>query len=150
MSIKIDPDMLVDPKFLNIPYVLGGREFSGADCIGVAILWLREQGIEYDYDDRQGPVLAHWWEHNPRRFLDAMLAIGEIVRLPDIRRLDCLLFTLGDEGSTFPSCLGVMVDDRHFLVSTRDRGSFVQMINVFWRQKFFTAVRLRKTAGTGA
>ena len=147
--IRIDPNALVNPKFLNIPYILGGREFTGADCIGVAILWLRDHGFEYKYDDGQGAVLAHWWEHKPRRFIDAMQQLGEFVRLQEIRKFDCLMFVLGNEGVTFPSCLGVMVDDRHFLISTENRGSFVQMMDSFWRGKFFAAVRLRETVGGG-
>lgn len=144
MSIKPDPNSLIDKKFIGIPYVLGGREFTGADCIGTAILWLREQGFDYEYDDKQGPVLAHWWEHSPRRFIDAMQQLGSFTRLQELRKYDCLLFTIGDEGATFPSCLGVMIDDRHFLVALKERGSFVQMMDSFWRGKFFAAIRLHK------
>ena len=147
--IKIDPSALVDPKFLNIPYVLGGRTFEGADCIGTAILWLKEQGFEYEYDDKEGPVLAHWWEHKPRRFLDAMRERGEFIRFQELRKYDCLLLVLGNEGVNFPSCLGVMVDDRHFLVATQERGSFVQQLDIFWRHKFFAGIRLHRVLERG-
>lgn len=143
MSIKLDPNSVVDKKFLGIPYELGKRGFDGADCIGVAILWLADQGIQYEYDDSQGPVMAHWWEHNPKRFLDAFLSLGSIIRWPELKKYDCLLL-LGDEVSSYPSCMGIMVDDRHFLTSLKDGGSFVSMLSLDWKQKFWSAIRLRK------
>lgn len=145
--IKTDPNTLVDPKFVGIPYVHQGRSLEGADCIGVAILWLREQGLDYEYDDGKGEVMKNWWERHPRRFLDAMLQIGKIVKFSEVRKYDCLMFVLGNEGNTFPSCLGVMVDDRHFLVSVDGRGSFVQILDMFWKQKYFGAIRLHAAAG---
>ncbi len=143
MSVKIDPNTLIDPKFIRIPYVLGGKDFSGADCIGVAILYMRSIGIDYEYDDGMGPIMSHWWEHNPRRFLDAFLSMGTIVRFPQLKKHDCLLL-FGAEQSTFPSCVGIMVDDRHFLMAMPERGSFVSMLNLHWKNKMFSAIRLHK------
>lgn len=144
--VKTETNSLIDPKFIGIPYKFKGREFEGADCIGLMILWFREQGIEYEYDDGQGPVMAHWWEHNPRRFLDAYLALGKIVHFQDVKKNDVLLL-LGDDLSCFPSCLGVMVDNRHMLVSFEEKGSFVTMLNSHWKKRFFGAIRLHKVAG---
>lgn len=143
MSIKIDPTTLVDPQFIGIPYVLGGKEFTGADCIGVALLYMKSIGVEYEYDDGMGPVMAHWWEHNPRRFVDAFLAQGKLVRFTQLKKYDCLLL-FGAEQSTFPSCVGIMVDDRHFLMAIPERGSFVAQLDLFWKNKIFSAIRLHK------
>lgn len=143
MSIKIDPNTFIDPKFIGIPYLLYGKDFGGADCIGAAILYMRSLGIEYEYDDGMGPVMAHWWEHAPKRFLDAFLGQGSIVKFSNLKKHDCLLL-FGDEQSTFPSCVGIMVDDRHFLMSLPERGSFVTMLNSFWKEKTFSAIRLHK------
>ena len=44
---EIEPNSLVDPKFIGVPYKLNGRTFEGSDCIGLAILWLKETlGVE--------------------------------------------------------------------------------------------------------
>lgn len=145
MSIKFNPQSLIDKKFLGIPYKLGAKTFDQADCIGVAILWLKEQGIDYQYDDKQGPVMAHWWEHKPRRFLDAFLTIGNIVKFSELRKYDCILL-LGDEQSSFPSCVGIMIDDRHFLTSLESRGSFIDMMSMYWKSKFWSAVRLHRVS----
>ena|SRR3990167_10891404 len=140
---KIDPNSLVDPKFIGIPYVLSGKTFEGSDCIGACLLWLKDQGVEYEYDDGMGPIMNHWWEHNPKRFINAFLMAGNIVRFSQLKKYDCVLL-LGAEISTFPSCVGVMVDDRHFLMSIPGRGSFVQMMNQFWKLKTVSSIRLHK------
>ena len=110
----------------------------------MCILWLREQGLFYEYEDCNGPVMAHWWEHSPRRFVEALLKVGDSIRLAEAKKYDCFLFCLGDEGGVFPSCLGVMIDDRHFLISLKERGSFVAMFDEFWRSKHWGTVRLHK------
>ena len=149
ISSRVEPNTLVDKKFIGIPYVHQGKSFEGADCIGLAVLFLREQGVEVDYDDGNGRVMRNWWQKNPRRFMDAMLSMGSVVSLPQARRLDCLMFIFGNEGNTFPSCLGIMVDDRHFLISTEERGSHVQMMSSFWKEKYSGAVRLHKVVERG-
>lgn len=133
---------VIDPKYLGVPYVLFGKTLAGADCIGMAIMWLAEQGIQEVYDDNTGPMMAHWWENNPRRFLDAFLARGSVVRFQQLKKYDCLLL-IGDEQGTFPSCLGIMIDDRHFLTATLKRGSFVAMLDEHWKGKFWSGIRLK-------
>lgn len=143
MSTKINPDALVPAKFLGIPYKLHSKTFEESDCIGLAILWLKEHGLEYEYDDQKGPIMAHWWETQPRRFLDAFLEMGSVVKLSELRKFDCLLL-MGEESNTFPSCVGIMVDDRHFMCSLPSRGSFIAMLNMHWKQRFWSAIRLHK------
>ena len=143
-SSRIDPNTLVDRKFIGVPYILGGSSFEGADCIGLLILWVKDTlGIEYEYDARQGSIMENWWEKNPRRFLDAFLQLGDIVHFHDLRRYDVLML-FGDEQSSFPSCLGVMVDDRHFLMTLKERGSFVEQLSLYWKSKFFGAIRMHR------
>lgn len=149
MAIKIDPGSLVDNKFLGIPYVLGEKTFEGCDCVGLAILYFKSLGVDYEYDDRQGPVLKRWYEHNPARFRDAIAAMGQVVEFANVKKYDCLLFFGEESIMRFPSCLGVMVDDRHFLTATEKDGSFVQMLNLAWKQKFWGAIRLRSVVEKG-
>ena len=147
--IKIDISNLVDSRFLEIPYILGGKEFAGCDCIGLAILWLKEFGVEYRYDDGHGPVLEHWWEKNPHRFLNAISELGRVIQFSDVKKFDCLLFFGEESWNRFPTCLGIMVDDRHFLTTVEKIGSFVQMLNLEWKQKFWGAIRLGKVVEKG-
>ena len=147
--MRIDPASLVEPRFMGIPYALGKATFEEADCIGVCLLWLAEKGLKYEYRDKFGPVLAHWWEHRPRRFLDAVLQYGTILKFSEIKKFDVLLLFGGEEVNQFPTMLGVMVDDRHFLTSTEERGSEVFMLNVHWKNKYFGAIRLHKAIEAG-
>lgn len=145
MSIRIDPGTLVDPKFLGIPYKLFGETFESCDCIGLAILWFREFGIEYEYEDYKGALNTHWYETSPARLLNAFLTLGDVVHFQDLKKHDCLLL-FGNEQCLYPSCIGVMVDDRHFLTTEDGRGSFVAMLNKEWRERFWSAIRMRKVA----
>lgn len=39
-------------KFLGIPYIIGGRDYTGCDCYGLVYLYLKEQGQQlpvYDF-----------------------------------------------------------------------------------------------------
>lgn len=146
MSVKISPEKLIDKKFLGIPYKLHSKTYEECDCIGLAILFLREHGLEYEYDDNKGPVMARWWETHPRRFLDAFLAMGNVVKWPELQKFDCMLLMGEEEGATFPSCVGLMIDDRHFIGSLPSRGSFISELNVYWKSRFWSAIRLHKVA----
>ena len=121
--IKIDPISVVDARFVGIPYKLGGKSFDGADCIGVVILWLKEQGLEYDYDDRDALRMKKYWETSPGKFVDMVSEYGVMITFPQVRKYDFLLFFAGQD-SVFPTLPAVMVDDRFMLLSHRkDAGS---------------------------
>ncbi len=147
--IQIEPNSLVDKKFIDIPYKIGKKEFDGCDCVGLLILYLQEHGVNYEYDDKMGPVLEHWWESNPRRFLNALAQEGELIQFSDVKKFDCLLFFGEESVNRFPTCLGVMVDARHFLIATEKKGSHVTMLNKFWKGRFWGAIRLRKVMEAG-
>jgi hypothetical protein len=149
MSIKINAS--IDDKFIGVPYKLGGKEFSGADCIGICILWLKEQGYEYEYDDGMGKILYKWYQTAPKRFVNAVLNYGNVVQWPEIRKYDVLLFFGVDEICKFPTMMGVMIDDRHFLSSLGDnRTSSVQILDINWKSKFWGAIRLHKVTENGS
>lgn len=142
--IRIDPNSLVDPKFLGIHYELGGKTFVKADCIGIAILWMKDQGFNFTYDDGQSPALKHWWEHNPWRLRNAIFKYGVMVPFSQVKKYDCLMFFLDETANQFPSCIGVMVDDRHFLTCLEGSGSKVYMLNKSWRARYFGAIRFHQ------
>jgi hypothetical protein len=149
MSIQNDPNTLVDPKFIGIPYDLGKRTLEGCDCIGLMIMFMAEHGVQYEYDDKQGPILEHWWESNPRRFLNAISQHGALIQFSDIKKFDILLFFGEESFNRFPTCLGVMIDDRHFLIALEKRGSCVLMLDKIWRGKFWGAIRMHKAVEAG-
>lgn len=132
---------MIDPSLIGIPYKLGAKDKTACDCIGVVTMWLRSEGFDINYEDGKGPVTSDWWERSPRRFMEGVLKIGTVVRFSDLKKYDCLLL-FGNEQCLFPSSLAVMVDDRHILTATEARGSFVEMLSLHWKEKFWGAVRL--------
>lgn len=131
---------------VGIPYKIGGKDKSGADCIGVAAMWLRSQGIDVQYEDGLGKVTEDWFVRRPRRFIDALTQMGDIIRFVDLKKFDCLLL-YGSEMAAFPSCLAVMIDDRHALSATPERGSFVDILDIKIRERFWGAIRLHAARG---
>ena len=146
--IKIDPETIVEKRFLEIPFKYGGKDFKGADCVGTCILWLREQGYDYKYDDRKGRVLEHWFEKKPSRFLDAVNQYGAFVRFESLRNFDLILFFAHTSVTRFPTGMGVMVDDRHYLSNELGKSSFVRMLDLEVKSICFGGLRLYKVLGT--
>ena len=134
-------ESIVHPALIGIPYKLGGKDMRGADCIGVVTMWLRAEGFDVNYDDGHGPVNVDWWEKSPRRFMEALLEVGSVVRFQDLRKYDLLLL-FGNQQCIYPSSLAVMIDDRHILGSNESRGSFVEMLSMSIKDRFWGAIRL--------
>ena len=142
MSFKIDP------KFLNIPYKFGGRGLDGADCVGLLILWFKEQGIDYEYQDKQGAIHMNWYKNNPRRLVESILEYGSLIRFSDLEKNDLLMIT-NNGNETIPICLGVMVGGRHILTTNDKENSFVSMLDMVWRERFWGGIRLTKVLERG-
>lgn len=134
---------LVDPSLIGIPYKLGSKTKKECDCVGVVTMWLRSEGFDVSYEDGKGPITTDWWEKSPRRFLEALLKVGSIVRFPELQKYDCLLL-FGNAQCVYPSSLAVMVDDRHILTATEARGSYVEMLSQTVKDRFWGAIRLKR------
>ena len=148
--IKIDCDSLVDSKFLGVPYLElnAGEEdrgFDGTNCMGICVLWLKSKGYDYSLDFRKEKHLRHWWAHQPKRFVNTIMEHGRFIRFSELRKFDVILFfSESDDSERFPTHMGVMIDDRHYLSSKQEIGSFVRMIDLRDKAKFFGGIRLHK------
>ena len=142
--IKINPDTIIENRFLGIPFKYGGKDFKGADCVGTCILWLRSHGFDYKYDDGKGKVLEHWFESAPSRFVDAVNKYGRLIHFHDLRKFDIILFFAHASVTRFPTGMGVMVDDRHYLSNELGKMSFVRMLDKDARAICFGGLRLHK------
>ena len=90
--ITIKPD--IDEKFIGIPYKLGGRSFEGADCMGMILLWLSENGIHYDYESGDALRMKKYWETSPGKFADMLSSYGTMIPFPFIKKFDFLILFL--------------------------------------------------------
>ena len=142
--IKIDPLTVVPSELLGIPYLHGGKTAQGADCIGLAIMWFEHHGVRFEYKDGFGTVMNHWYVHRPYRLVDAISKYGSVIRFQDLRMHDLLLIFTPNAQVQFPTGMAVMADDRHILSTDQTRGSFVEMLDLSWRERFWGAMRLKK------
>lgn len=147
MSITISPE--IESKFINVPYKLGGRDLRGCDCIGLVVLWLREQGLDYNYDQSDAFRMKKYWETSPSKFVEMVSEYGIMIPFFQVRKFDFLFF-YAEKESVFPTLPAVMVDDRHFLISkNKDGGSEVLMLTKEWKDRFWGAIKLRQAVEKG-
>lgn len=148
--MRYDSNQLIDRKFIGIPYIQFKKTtddlgFGGTNCIGICILWMKDQGFDYKFDDGKGASMRHWWAHSPRRFADALFKFGNTVRFNELSRYDVLLFFSDKDDTTrFPTHMGIMVDGRNYLTASQEKGSYVKMLDMTDKKKFFGAIRLHK------
>lgn len=147
--IKLDTDKIIDKKFIDIPYKFGHQSFDGADCMGVILLWYREQGIVFDYDEKTARNMKVFWERRPAEFLTLVSGFGSFIPFAEIKKYDFLLFFSDGKDDTFPTFPAVMVDDRHFLSNIDKTGSVLTMLNMDWKNRFWGAIKINKAVEMG-
>ena len=147
--IKLDTEKIIDKKFINIPYKFGGQSFDGADCMGIILLWYKEQGIVFDYDESTAKRMKVFWERRPAEFLTLVSQFGSFIPFHEIKKYDFLLFFGDGKDETFPSFPAVMVDDRYFLSNIYRTKSFTKMIDVDWKTRFWGAIKISKAVDMG-
>ncbi|MBI4227669.1 MAG: hypothetical protein HY600_05325 [Candidatus Omnitrophica bacterium] len=144
MSGLHDPNRLVDPQFLGIPYVPRGRGFEGCDCIGLVLLWFREHGYDLGPAGSE-PYTEAWSDEDPQRYLKALLEYGEFVDFRQVQPRDVVMILNHsddlDQDARRVDSIGVVIDPGHFLVSTREFGSRVGMFTVQNLRYFVGAIR---------
>lgn len=143
MSVKIKPN--IDDKFIGVPFVKDGRSHEGTDCLGLVYLWYAHHGVVYEEAHDTGSEAAgFWWAQNPRRYIEGMKQYGHTVAFFELKRHDMILFFDPQINSAMPIDAGIMVDDRHFLWTKVGAASEVQMLNEFFRNRFWGGLRLFK------
>lgn len=141
--------MVIEKKFIDIPYKLGGRSFENADCMGIVILWYMEQGIEFEYNDSIANKMNSFWITRPAEFLSLISTFGEFIPFNQITKYDFLLFYHEKREAVFPTFPAVMVDDRHFLSNFDKTVSRITMIDMDWKQRFWGAIKIKKAVEKG-
>lgn len=144
MIIK-DSEKIIDPKFVDVPFVYEGKTLDGTDCIGLTILFLKEHGFDYEYDPKAEPALHHWYLSSMQKFADAMFKYGKVLGFSELKKFDVVMFFGNDGLDRFPVLMGIVIDEgRHFLMNFREHGSHVVMFDEEWKSKFFGGMRLYK------
>lgn len=146
--IKLDAEK-THSKFIGIPYQSGGQSFLGADCMGIILLWYKEQGIVFDYDERTARNMKVFWERRPAEFMTLVSSFGSFISFQEIQKYDFLLFFGDGKDDTFPTFPAVMVDDRHFLSDMDKTKSRITMLDIEWKKRFWGAIKINKAIDKG-
>lgn len=149
MSIKSNHNLSTEKKFVGIPYKLGGSSFDGTDCFGIVLLWYKEQGIEFEYNDLINNRMKLFWERRPAEFLSLVSSFGEFIPFHEVRKYDFMLFFPDNKDALFPSFPAVMVDDRYFLSNFDNTESKISMIDMTWKTRFWGAIKIKKAVEMG-
>ena len=146
MSIKINPTDIIDNRFVGVPYKLNGKNFDGSDCMNLILLWYKENGITFDYDQRDANDFKKSWLKSPGSFTEMVLKYGRVVVFHELKKFDFILF-FSSEDTIFPNWPAVMVDDRHFLINCDKTKSSVHILDMEWKNKFWGGIRPRQVGG---
>lgn len=106
-------------EFLGIPWRLNGRDRTGADCLGLVVMYLHAQGVRVPDGDGL-PVTENWREDSPGRALSWLSHHATRVDSPAPN--DIVLFRIPSGGGIH---LGVMVDTQRILHVLEDRPSML-------------------------
>jgi len=125
-------------KYLDIPFIKGGRDFSGLDCGGLVLLVLKEEcGVAAK--DFGSPYVCNWNVGKIGLNVTATCiesVIDEWIIVEKPKEFDLVRFKIG----RIPSHVGVMVKYPYFLHVTEDLGytkiSDVRN-NADWGKRFF-------------
>ena len=114
-------------KLVGVPYKNHGRDESGCDCYGVAILLFGKTGRslpDYQYS-------PDWYEKGYNHYLEHYHECAEEIRKMDLREGDIILFR--NAGSRVPNHLGIYLGDSQFLQCLEKTGVVISSLN---RQPF--------------
>ena len=126
-------------QFLGIPYRHGGRDRSGLDCLGLALLFYKELGLTIPAVDGKS-YNPDWYKSDPERLLRGLHQVGREVNLKaeQLQPLDLVYFRVG--GAITHA--GVMIDQHSFLHVMIGQQVNVARLNPAWRRRLRGARRL--------
>lgn len=140
-----DNENIIDSKFIGVPFKYDGKTLEETDCIGLIVLYLKEHGFDYEYDEKYEPALKHWYETSVQKFAEGMMKYGKVLGFSELRKFDLVMFFGEELSNKFPQILGIVVDEgRHFLMNFPESGSHVVMFDEYWKNRFFGGMRLWK------
>lgn len=126
-------------KYLGIPYVSGGRGFSGTDCYGLVVLWFHEELGTNLFDPRI--ALRREELQGITHFMTGLDDWVE-VEPAQARRNDVVLML---NGSTTPNHCGVVIDNTWLLHILEGPGCSLARI-ARWRPRIHKFYRYKGLA----
>lgn len=103
-------------KYVGLPFVEGGRDFSGVDCYGVIVLIYREE-LGVDLWDTSGYSLDNYSKEN--LMLSNYYKNWEPIDKEHLQEMDVLLFTTDLELPDIPTHIALYVGENKMIHCTR-------------------------------
>lgn len=132
-------EILVDKKWIGIPFKWMGRDFDGIDCAGLVYKFLEENGIKPKVSDSDGLEYSQDWKKEPQRFLRVLNEGGKKIP-PDITKLkpfDVLCFRIKGKISH----VGIYLGYGRFLHVHKDCASCIERLESSWKDLWAGAIR---------
>ena len=127
-------------KYLKIPFRHQGRDFSGADCFGMLLLFYKhELGIELPDYDKDYP--EDWWTE--QSLITDLYKEYQFKKVKTFEKGHVILFK---NTSTIPGHIGIVLDDSTFLHMTRTGAGTNNYLYGAWARQRHSVYALKKNA----
>ncbi len=131
-------------KYLSIPYVEGGRDFYGADCYGLVLLFIKnELNIKIKDNIFYDSVSDYVKIHEQTDSLD--FKHKKIHNLKDLQFGDVIVFLVHGK---FNSHVGICLGDKFFHTQKKTGPIIDNLYSHFWVNRFSFGIRLRDENNT--
>jgi len=124
-------------KYINIPFVDGGRDFTGLDCYGLVCLMFKEERkvelpdfLELNYE-------PDWAKHGKNHILENIDENWMKVNDGRYKRFDCHIF-FDEEG--IASHVGIEIGDGKFLHVLDGREVQIGKMDI-WKHRYYGTMR---------
>lgn len=125
-------------KFVGLPFLLGGRDRSGIDCIGLIYLFLKEQGYQIELDER---CSKEWMEKASfDEWKKIVLEYGEPIKYSELQPNDIMYFAWKDEIHA-----GVYIGYGKYLHINEKATSHISKLNESAKSRIIAIMRPSKT-----
>ena len=125
---------------LGVPYVHGGRDLTGFDCLGLVWYFYNRLGINIPDGDGKF-ISAEWYIEEPDRLERNLKQLGVAVNLENgLEVLDLLYFAIA---KGVVSHLGILVSENMFIHCMENRPVGLDRIDrPFWKRRLVGARRV--------
>jgi len=121
-------------KYLGIPWLWGGSNFKGCDCLGITKLIL-EQETGYKIHETSPCTI-----NSKFKLIEQAIKKGNVIKLEkDLKEFDVVFFIIDGEVRH----MGIMIDKfGRFIHQLEDRVSRVSKLSEsYWQKRFFVGIR---------
>ncbi|GAG12138.1 unnamed protein product [marine sediment metagenome] len=123
-------------KYIDIPHLYKGSDFSGADCYGLIKLIIKEEKTitlpDFWYTEM-------WYKENKNHIINNMSKVKIIKVSPPYQAFDGLLFY--DQRRKLVNHIGLLIEENKFIHTYRKNSSKIDRLEGYWKSRLYQGVR---------